>query len=247
MFLMKRALRNASRILTTTEINRKAWLSGSGFKNIDRVSNTISGSFSAYDENRRRELYEKRQGVFTIGFAGRICEEKDWPGAVELVRKLADTKLAFRVDLVLSVFEDGDDEKVRNILEGMRAAVGIEDLRFSQDLSQDQMQDYYYGVDVFVMTSVFESFGKAAVEAMSRKCAVIATDVGGLGEVIGRKENLYEPRTGVDKAVKYLRHAAQDRDFLQTEQEYFYGRYMNNFSQERCLREHIRIYDEIGR
>ena len=42
---------------------------------------------------------------------------------------------------------------------------------------------------------MFESFGKAAVEAMSRKCAVLSTTVGGLKEVIGKEENLYTKET----------------------------------------------------
>ena len=247
MFLMKRALRSASVILTTTETNRKSWLEGSSFKNIERVSNTISSAFADYDETKRAGLYEERGGVFTIGMAGRICEEKDWPGAVELVRKLADTGLKFRVSMVLSVFEDGDEEKVKSISDGIIDAVGRENYVLRQDLTQEQMQEYYYGLDVFVMTSVFESFGKAAVEAMSRKCAVIATDVGGLSEVIGKRENLYIPREGADKAVAYICHAAEDEAFLHEEQEYFYSRYRENFSGERCLREHIRIYEEIGR
>ena len=39
---------------------------------------------------------------------------------------------------------------------------------YKQDLSQQEIADFYYLVDVFVMSSMFESFGKTAVEAMSR-------------------------------------------------------------------------------
>jgi glycosyltransferase involved in cell wall biosynthesis len=245
MFLMKQTLKKARLLLTTTETNRRLWLEGSNVRDVRKVFNTISDSFSVYDEEKRKSLKDARRGRLSLGFAGRICEEKNWPFAVRLVRMIHEAGVDFEVRLVLSVFEKGDDEKVKEIVEGITSVVGSQSLVFGQDYTQEMMQEYYYGVDVFIMTSRFESFGKAAVEAMSRKCAVIATDVGGLSEVIGRSENLYtEDRA--QKAVDYIKRAAADSEFLASEQEYFYGRYRDSFSGDRCRAVHVRIYDEVS-
>lgn len=237
MTLMQMTLKRADLMLTTTEFNRQMWLEGSRVRPIEKVANTISEKFTEFDPVLRGVPGE----MLTLGLAGRICEEKNWPFAVSLIKRIAEAGVKFKVDLVLSVFEKGDDEQVRMIVDGISEAIGPENLSFHQDFSQQEMQQYYYGVDIFLMTSRFESFGKAAVEAMSRGCAVISTEVGGLPEVVGRKENLYTEKTP-EKAVEYIKHADEDREFLRAEQEYFLARFRDNFSQDRCLRDHLEIY-----
>ena len=245
MFLMKKALKKARLMLTTTELNRRMWQESGIIADVRKVSNTISDSFSAYDPKRRQELFEKREGVLTLGLAGRICEEKNWPFAVSLIEGAAKRGIRFRVSLVLSLFEKGDEERARQVVDGITSAIGAENLEYFRDLSQDQMQDYYYGVDIFVMTSQFESFGKAAVEAMSRRCAVIATRVGGLPEVVGRDENLYDA-DAPEKALDYIESRWKDRDALEEDMEYFFRRYEDMFSRERCRSAHMQIYDEVS-
>lgn len=239
MLPMKIFLKKAEVLLTTTDFNRNMWYEGSSVRPIEKVANTISEKFLEFDASKKAE-----NELLTIGFAGRICEEKNWPFAVKLVEFLAEKGLKFKVKLVLSVFEEGDDEKVTSVISGMGAAVGRDNLEFHQDYNQQQMQEYYYGVDVFIMTSVFESFGKAAVEAMSRKCALLSTRAGGLPEVIGREENLYDENS-LSKVFDYLMRCDADREFLKREQEYFYSRYRESFSQDRCLKDHLAIYDRV--
>lgn len=243
MFLMKKALKRADLLLVTTDYNKKMWEEGTDIRPIEKIANTISGAFTSYDDSLRAKKDEKKEGLLTLGLAGRICEEKDWPFAVELIEKMAGEGLDFRVDMVLSTFEDKDAEVVEMIKSRLGAALG-DKLTINMDFTQQQMQEYYYGVDIFLMTSVFESFGKAAVEAMSRKCAVISTDVGGLSEVVGKEENLYT-KEDPSKAVEYVKKCVSDREFLKKEQEYFLNRYRDNFSIETCLWEHLRVYDNI--
>lgn len=242
MFLMKRILKKADRMLVTTDFNRKMWMENTSIRPIDKVANTISEKFTLYDDSKRTISDDDNR--LTLGLAGRICEEKNWPFAVSLIKKIHDAGVDFKVKLVLSVFENGDDIKVRDTVCGIENAIGKDNLEFHQDFNQKQMSDYYYGVDIFLMTSRFESFGKAAVEAMSRKCAVISTDVGGLSEVIGKKENLYSEKDPMP-AVEYVKKADSDRDFLKSEQEFFFKRYIDNFSQDKCLNDHIKIYKEL--
>lgn len=244
MMLMKHTLKKADLMLTTTEFNRKMWLEGTKIRPIDKIANTISDKFAPYDEKIREQRYKERGSRLTLGLAGRICEEKNWPFAVKLIELMAKAGISFDVRLVLSVFEKGDDEKVSFIVDGIKNAIGREHLHFGQDYTQEQMQDYYYDVDIFLMTSQFESFGKAAVEAMSRGCAVLSTDVGGLSEVISKKENLYTEDTP-QLAVDYVRKAAADSSFLKAEQEFFLNRFRDNYSQDKCISDHIAVYEQL--
>ena len=113
-----------------------------------------------------------------------------------------------------------------------------------QELTQAEMADYYYGVDIFLMTSQFESFGKAAVEAMSRKCAVVSTAVGGLPEVLGLEDNLYT-KVDINKGVDRIRSLMEDPEKLEEQREYFYRRYLDRYTEEKYIERHIELYDGL--
>ena len=238
---MDPVLKDAAMLVTTTEYNKRLWSEGSDIRPISAIPNTISAKyFGEYDPAKRSE-HER----IVIGLAGRICVEKDWPFACDFIDALAASGLEFDVDIVLSTFEKGDDEKVEEIRSRLKKAVGEEHLTMREDLSQAEMADYYYGVDIFLMTSCFESFGKAAVEAMSRRCVVVSTAVGGLPEVIGTEENLYD-KVNIKKGVDRIRSLAADRKALEEMREYFYGRYLDNYTEDRYIERHIELYDEYA-
>lgn len=244
---IKATMKHAARMLTTTQFNRNLWLKESIPCDITVIPNTISPAFDEYNPETRtimRNRYGLSEDDFVIGFAGRISEEKDWPVVSKLVKALKDEGVSFKVALVLSVYEDRDAQIVLDIKKGITDSIGEENLIYMQDLSQKDISDYYYMVDVFVMTSVFESFGKAAVEAMSRKCAVVSTAVGGLPEVIGRVEDLYtkDDLTTFTKRVKLLRDNTELRN---EEREYFYNRYRELFTKEMNVLRHLDVYREI--
>lgn len=234
------ALRDAAMLITTTEYNKGLWMKDTDIRPIEVIPNTISTRyFGTYDETLR-----KAGRKFTVGMSGRICVEKDWPFAVEFIKALKSTGLDFKVDIVLSTFEKGDKERVDSLLSDLRDIVGKEDLEYHLEYDQQQMAMFYYDVDVFIMTSQFESFGKAAVEAMSRKCAVVSTAVGGLPEVIGKPENLYTKET-VGRGVDYVKKLADNPQKLAADREYFYRRYQDNYTEQKYIDNHRRIYDGL--
>lgn len=238
MFVMKWILKKCGVMLTTTDLNKQLWTENTTIRPIKKISNTISERFLEFDESKR-----KHEG-FVIGFAGRVCEEKNWPLVNVICEGCRKAGMNIKVDVVMSTFEDGDEKVVESVFEGLKSSLGSENVTLNLDYTQGQMADYYYGIDVFVMTSKFESFGKAAVEAMSRKCSVVSTDVGGLKEVIAREENLYS-EDSINKCIGHIKELYEDRELLAKEQNYFYNRYLNTFSQKKCVEDHKMIYREI--
>jgi N-acetyl-alpha-D-glucosaminyl L-malate synthase BshA len=69
-----------------------------------------------------------------------------------------------------------------------RARDLAKELRVDKDVlflgSQESVEEILAIADVFLLPSAFESFGLAALEAMSCGLPVLATEIGGLGEVI---------------------------------------------------------------
>lgn len=246
-FCIKKTMKHASAMICTTEFNRQLWLKEKMGVPIMVIPNTISSAFDIFDMTKR-PVMRARCGIaekdFVIGFAGRISEEKDWDLVPVLVRALHDAGIVFKVALVLSVYEDRDENTAAGIRKGIVDVIGRDNLIYMQDLSQREIADYYYMVDVFVMSSMFESFGKAAVEAMSRKCSVVSTDVGGLPEVVGKKENLYT-KTDIKRFTDRVKKLSEDSQELEKDRDYFYNRYRNLYTTENHVMRHVEVYRRI--
>ncbi|MBR1523722.1 MAG: glycosyltransferase family 4 protein [Lachnospiraceae bacterium] len=238
---MDPVLKDADMLVTTTEYNKRLWTEGSDIRPVCTIPNTISDAyFGEYEPDKRKE-----HEIPVIGLAGRICIEKDWPFACDFIDALCETGLIFKVDIVLSTFEKGDEEQVDIILNRLKKAIGGERVESHLNYTQQQMAEFYYDVDIFLMTSQFESFGKAAVEAMSRKCAVVSTAVGGLPEVIGLPGNLYT-KDNISNGIECVKELAGDKEKLDGQREFFYRRYLDNYTEDKYIERHVKLYNEYA-
>ncbi len=246
LFCIRKTLKHASRLITTTRYNASLWEKEVSIP-ITVIPNTISAAFEAFDDNKRAEA-RKQYGVdddtFVIGFAGRISEEKDWGKVPGVVSAIVSAGIKIKVALVLAVYESRDEKIAEDIKQGIIDSVGKENLIYLQDLDQKAISDYYYLVDIFIMTSCFESFGKAAVEAMSRKCAVVSTAVGGLVEVIDNEEDLYD-MNDLSKLTNRIRKLTSDSKLMDEERQMFYNRYIDNYTRDKNITRHETLYKEI--
>ncbi|MEO7922797.1 MAG: N-acetyl-alpha-D-glucosaminyl L-malate synthase BshA [Chitinophagaceae bacterium] len=74
------------------------------------------------------------------------------------------------------------DGPERSTAEDLAREMGVsEEIRFVG--KQEQMEDILAIADIFLLTSEYESFGLAALEAMAAGVPVISTNAGGLGEI----------------------------------------------------------------
>lgn len=108
-------------------------------------------------------------------WAGRLVPVKNLPLLLEAARLLQPQALNIRYIIA----GDGEDaEKIRNLRDSYNIR-NIEFLGFRNDLPA-----IFAEGDVFILTSLNEGFGRILVEAMATGLALIATNVGGVPEII---------------------------------------------------------------
>ena len=105
---------------------------------------------------------------FVIGHAGAFTREKGQDVALEAARLLTSKLPNARMLLV------GDGPERRNQTEGIALLPGF----------LDDLTEFYAALDVFIMPSRSEGWGLTALQAMANGLAVIASEVGGLRELV---------------------------------------------------------------
>jgi len=126
-----------------------------------------------------------------ILFVGRLVGTKGIP---YLLKAMKD------IDSKLVVCGGGPDMK-KLVKFANRLGLGKK-VSFPGRVSEEKKLDLFAGCSVFVLPSIYESYGLAAAEAMSWGKPVVASNVGGLPEVVGKGGLLARPKDPVDLALK---------------------------------------------
>jgi glycosyltransferase involved in cell wall biosynthesis len=199
---------------------------------INRADHLTATSRMLTDETRR--YLKKDIGVHTVPFGVDIekFQPRDPAGrdriTVGIVKKLEEKygieylirafSMVFRQHpgLRLLVVGDGSQEV---FLKRLCAELGIQDaVRFAGFVEHDRVPDYLNQMDIFVVPSVLssETFGVAAVEASACQLPVIASNIGGLPEVVVEGETGFlvpprNPQAIAEKLVLLMRNENRRR------------------------------------
>jgi glycosyltransferase involved in cell wall biosynthesis len=111
----------------------------------------------------------------------------------------------------LIIIGDGSE---RGNLETQARELDIkESIEFTGEIPHNELPYWYRKADVFVMPSLSEGFGIAVIEAMAAKVPVVASDTGGLLDVISDGINGLFVRAGdsqaIARAILFLYHNPQ--------------------------------------
>jgi glycosyltransferase involved in cell wall biosynthesis len=175
---------------------------------------------------------------FIVGSMGRFFPVKDYPLMVEIAREVSFATEKIRFELA----GDGPEKRTitdaveRNQLDGVFHLKGtVEDL-----------DGFYRGIDLYLNTSVHEGIPISVLEAMSYGIPVIASNVGGLREMMedGKEGFLVDGRDPKEFARKCL-CLFEDRDMLRRMGSWAREKVERDFSNESMAREYHRMYREI--
>ena len=132
-------------------------------------------AFGDRDELRRRLGLD---GV-ALAFAGRLTAQKSLPLLLEAVGRAEGVTLA--------IAGEGPE---RGAVEAGVRRLGLEDrVRLLGPLSRDSVLELFHAADGTVLSSGWENFPHSVVESLAVGTPVLATDVGGVAEVVRDGEN----------------------------------------------------------
>lgn len=208
------------------------------FKN-DSARYSIINNGVRVSELASERVSELRKIEITIGVVGRLSEEKGHKYLLEAFSKI----LKYYPNAKLLIVGDGE---LKARLEELSASLCIKEKTefagFQEDVSK-----YYKLMDIYVSPSLLEHFPLSILEAMSFGKAIIATDVGGVGDLIkdGVTGILIKPASSqeiYDSLLRLIKDASL-RQALGINARQFVK---ENYSLEKMVSSYKKVYEEVS-
>ncbi|NNP74034.1 glycosyl transferase [Acinetobacter defluvii] len=166
--------------------------------------NTEKFVFNLIDRIAYRTQFkiENNEKIFIA--IGRFNEAKDYPNLINAFNLFREKS---NVESKLLIVGDGElRQSIENLIIDTHLSDQIILLGIRNDIPQLLSM-----ADFFVLSSAWEGFGLVVAEAMATERVVIATDCGGVKEVLGAEDFLVEPQNPIKLAEKML-HVVQLND-----------------------------------
>jgi glycosyltransferase involved in cell wall biosynthesis len=171
-----------------------------------------------------------------IGSIGRLVSEKGLPTLLRAAKRLDDEGINFRLTFV------GDGPERANLESLARNLQFRNQVEFLGQLRGPALAEAVRSVQVVVMPSECEeTAGLAAIEQMMRGGVVIASDIGGLGEVVGEAGLRFEAGDS-DALYSRLREVIESPSLRASLSLAARRRAMQTFSRNSMIEGHISAY-----
>lgn len=183
------------------------------------------------------DAFEKEYGEQKILFLGRLCKAK---GIGELLQAMKNLHESYpHAKLYLGgIWEDKE-------LEEQVAAFGEYVIPLGW-ISGEEKRKYLQECDIFALPSYFEGQSVAILEAMAYQCAIVASDVGGIPQMIIQNETglLVEPEDAVS-LQKSLERVLSDKKLCRSLGEQARTKVEQEFSMEQNMEKLLSVYEEV--
>lgn len=192
------------------------------------------------DQGVRRQA-ERNGGGITFGFAARLEALK---GPLTLIEAFAACHEAVNASLTIA----GTGTQLRKILARVEKLGVAARCQFPSVYTRpDEKSDFMRSLDVFVLPSLTEGTPNSIVEAMAHGLPVIATNVGGIPDVVTSETGLLVPPADADALARAMIHLARDAELRARMGRAAKERYEQFFSPRAVLPLMLGTYRRIAR
>jgi len=190
------------------------------------------------DKNIIIKNLEWRETDIIIGMVARISNQKSPETFIDIAEKLNKKIPGCRFVLV------GDGEK-RSVIEELIRKKGLEDKFFITGWI-DNVEDYINIFDVALLTSKWEGFGLVIPEYMACKKPVVASNIGGITNIIDHYETGFlVDDLNVDKFVEYISIVLFDENIRKKIINNAYIKVKSKYDFKRVIYQHLDMFDKM--
>jgi glycosyltransferase involved in cell wall biosynthesis len=187
--LGKYIFKHFKKVFVITDLESK-WVKKFGVKSRDIVlapNGLEEASFKKYNGKNFRKKYNLKDKLSVISVS-RLHPSK---GLDQLVRV---AKFFPNVEFLIM----GKDGGFRRELESLIQKLGLNNVRITGEITENEKMEAYAGADIFCMPSHYEGFCISILEAMSQGCPVITSNKGGMPWVVGKEGLIFEDNNLLD-------------------------------------------------
>lgn len=184
------------------------------------------------------ERLPQNGNAIQMGYVGRLVREKGLPLLLNASKRLKEDGFSFHLTFV-------GDGPVRKQLENESEKLGMSDrVTFTGDLSGANLERVVRPIQIVLMPSLCEeTAGLSAIEQMMRGGLVIASDIGGLSEIVGDAGLKFAPGNG-EALYSKLREVLEAPTLASSLGQQARKRAVQLFSRDTMIRAHISVYRE---
>lgn len=186
-------------------------------------------------KDRIRRIQEDKNNELILGTIAAI--DVPYKGQVDVIRAIS--KLRSKgITVKYHIVGQGNPKRLQSVINDLNLN---DQVKIIGPLSHKDIFSFLDSISVYIQPSRQEGLPRAVVEAMSRGCPCIGTDIAGIPELIN-PECLYSKYKPSDMIpiIKKM----QDEEFIVSQVKQMYSR-SKDFSQEKLDRKRIDFYEEF--
>lgn len=184
-------------------------------------------------------LESRSSGPACFGFVGRLVEEKGLIVLLEAASRLRKRGYDFRLKFI------GDGPQRARLAEFVSQSGLRSQVIFTGGLNGEALLRATADIAAVIVPSIMEeTAGLAAIEQMMRGRLVIASDIGGLGEVVG-ETGLKFSAGDAEQLASCMQRVLDEPRIVNEIGERARKRTLKLFSEPRFIEEHLELYREV--
>ena len=220
---------------------------------ISTVSHAMMQSLLKACEIKHPSMHVIHNGMIPSPFPIQpIPREKELLAVGRLIKAKCFDTAFYAIQLLIGQYPDirltvvGEGEQLFSLL-NLRDTLGLQEhIRVVGAIRPDRVSDYIDRAKLILVPSTYESFGLTALEAAMRGRPTIASDAGGLREVIEHPTTglLVEPKNP-DALAAAIQQLLENEEQIQRMGQAALLRAKEKFHIETCAQKYIQMYQEI--